>query len=228
MTNLPSLLEQSFAQQMRGLNFAKIGKVVAYDAASQRASVQPVLARALSTGTSEQYPVIEDVPVMWPRAGGASITFPVKPGDGCLLLFTDSSLDAWKQSGDTGAAGDNRQHALSDAVAIMGVVSFGDGGGSPDSAEITMGETVITLASGAATIKAPTVTIDAPTTTVQGNMTVVGSLNGQGGMTVTGNVTVEGSLGVQGGGLSHNGTNVGDDHVHGGIEPGSSTTDGPE
>lgn len=222
MTDLAPLLAQSFAQQQRGVHTAMPGVIQSYDAGAQRASVKPALSRNLSDGEVEELPILEDVPVIWPRSGGASMTFPIKSGDGCLLIFMERSIDEFKGKGGDVTPADPRQHALSDAVALMGFVHFGGGGGPDDAVEIKMGDTTVTVKDGEAIIKAPSVTIDAPETTVQGNMTVQGSISGQGGM------SVQGSLAVDGGALTHNGTNVGDDHVHGGVEPGSAKTDGPE
>jgi hypothetical protein len=33
------------------------------------------------------YPVIQDIPVVFPRGGGCTLTFPVKAGDECLVIF---------------------------------------------------------------------------------------------------------------------------------------------
>lgn len=46
-----------------------------------------------------------------------------------------------------------------------------------------------------------------------------------GGATVTINGT---GVSVDSSGLTHNGTNVGDDHVHGGVTPGAASTAGPQ
>ena len=37
-----------------------------------------------------------------------------------------------------------------------------------------------------------------------------------------------GGVAISGGSLTHNGTNVGDDHTHGGVNRGSQSTDGPD
>ena len=233
MTDLTGLLELAFRKQMRGFHTSLPGQITSYDASTQKATVKPLLSRKLRTGEEEVLPIIEDVPVIWPRSGGASMTFPVESGDGCLLIFTDRSLDEWKQDGGVVAPGDPRQHALSDAVALMGFVHFGGGGGPDKAVEIKMGDTTITLEGGTATIKAPSVTIDAPNTEVRGNMAVAGNVSvtgnfsGSGGLDVQGSGVIAGSLAV-GGSVSNAGVNIGNDHVHGGVESGGSTTDGPE
>ena len=47
-------------------------------------------------------------------------------------------------------------------------------------------------------------------------------------VTINGATSINGATAIEGGGLTHNGTNVGSDHVHGGVASGSSTTAGPQ
>lgn len=59
------------------------------------------------------------------------------------------------------------------------------------------------------------------------------SLTAPGGATVNadtvinGNTTVNGSFAASGGGFTHNGVNVGDNHTHGGVKSGPSSTGAP-
>lgn len=69
---------------------------------------------------SADLPVLVDVPVVFPSAGGCIITFPVKEGDECLLVFADYCIDFWWQNGGVQEPVDDRQHDLSDAFAIIG------------------------------------------------------------------------------------------------------------
>jgi hypothetical protein len=61
-----------------------------------------------------------DVPVIFPRGGGCTLTFPVKAGDECLLIFADRCIDFWWQNGGVQKPVDLRMHDLSDAFAIVG------------------------------------------------------------------------------------------------------------
>lgn len=219
MNDLASLLEQSFRQMLQSVHTAMPGQVESYSGG--RASVKPLISRQLDTGEVEELPVLNDVPIIWPRSGGASMTFPVKPGDKCLLIFVERSLDEFKSNGSMVAPQDPRTHSISDAVALMGFAHF-DGGSSGDTVEIKMGSTTINIGDGDVKIDAPSVSIKSPSVAIDGNVSVTGDFSASGGM------TVDGSLAVQGGSLTHRGTNVGDDHEHGGVERGGSKTDGPE
>src|SRR6185312_7133451 len=98
----------AFAQQMR---VSMPAVVVSFDATKQTVSVQPAIkeivayleAGGLWNNNTEAIPlpVLQDVPVVVPRAGGFTITLPIQPGDECLVVFGDTCIDAWWQSGGT-------------------------------------------------------------------------------------------------------------------------------
>src|SRR5208283_486773 len=67
-----------------------------------------------------QIPLLVDVPVVMPRAGGFEITLPVTAGDECLVIFADLCIDAWWQNGGVQARMDKRRHDFSDGFAILG------------------------------------------------------------------------------------------------------------
>lgn len=60
-----------------------------------------------------------DVPVMFPCAGGFTITHPIKEGDECYVSFADRSIDVWWQSGGIQNPFDTRKHDLSDGFAFF-------------------------------------------------------------------------------------------------------------
>ncbi|MGN6108539.1 MAG: Gp138 family membrane-puncturing spike protein [Kofleriaceae bacterium] len=106
------------------------GRVESFDAATQRASVQPLVRRAyydaeLDETVNERHPVIPDVPICFPGAGDWRLTFPIVKGDTVLLVFASCSLDRWLSRGGEVDPEDDRRHSLSDAVAIPGLYSFG-------------------------------------------------------------------------------------------------------
>ncbi len=72
---------------------------------------------------SVEMPVLLDVPVVFPHAGGCSLTFPIKAGDECLVVFADRCIDAWWRDGGIQPPLSARMHDLSDGFAICGVWS---------------------------------------------------------------------------------------------------------
>lgn len=90
-------------------------------------SAQPCIKEKIrqSDGTVKDIslPVIEDIPLVYPSAGGFSITFPVSINDECLLVFADFCIDSWWQSGGLQTQFESRRHDLSDCFAIPSQMS---------------------------------------------------------------------------------------------------------
>lgn len=68
-------------------------------------------------------PTLPHCPVVFPRGGGCSLTFPVNTGDECMVLFSSRSIDEWWQSGIGQPPFDYRQHDLSDGLCFVGLTS---------------------------------------------------------------------------------------------------------
>lgn len=65
--------------------------------------------------------VLQDVPLVFPSAGGFTITFPVAAGDEVLIVFTSRCIDSWWQNGGyANKPMEFRMHDLSDGFAIPG------------------------------------------------------------------------------------------------------------
>ncbi len=70
--------------------------------------------------TLQDYPVIQDCPLIVLGGGNTRITFPVKAGDQCLLLFNDRDIDTWYQGSTTSPNSTPRLHSFSDCIALIG------------------------------------------------------------------------------------------------------------
>lgn len=68
-------------------------------------------------------PLLLDCPVVFPHAGGCSLTFPIKAGDECLVVFACRAIDLWWQSGGVQPPAETRMHDLSDGFVIPGPYS---------------------------------------------------------------------------------------------------------
>ncbi|EHF8259118.1 hypothetical protein B8Z58_005064, partial [Enterobacter roggenkampii] len=112
---------QSINEQIR---VALPGIIQSFDPDTVTATVQPSV-RSMERDndgntTTDDYPLLVDVPVIFPRGGGCTLTFPVKAGDECLVIFSDRCIDFWWQNGGIQEPADPRMHDLSDAFAIVG------------------------------------------------------------------------------------------------------------
>jgi len=103
---------------MFDLHVSMPGIVQSFDPEAKTVTVQPAI-RAFVDGEATEYPLLVDVPVVFPSAGGFTLTFPIKQGDDCLVIFSDSCFDAWWQSGGVQNPVEFRIHDLSDAMAVF-------------------------------------------------------------------------------------------------------------
>ncbi len=106
-----------------GIRVALPGIVQEWDAATQTCKVQLAVREKVSFAGQPRemdIPILVDVPVVMPRAGGYSLVFAPRTGDECLVVFADMCIDAWWQSGGVQSQADKRRHDLSDGFAILG------------------------------------------------------------------------------------------------------------
>lgn len=200
------------------------GRVLVYDPDDLTVIAQPTVRASVrgpdGTVTTVAISPLPDVPVVFPSAGGYTLTFPIAAGDECLLVFSSRCIDQWWLAGGVRDAIDARMHDLSDAFAIIGPRSRARplAGISTTSVQLRSddGTLVVDLDHGAGkvTIVAPTeVTITSPLVTMSGDLHVAGDVEVGGAVTATGDVTGEGTS-------LHT-------HVHSGVRSGDSNTGAP-
>lgn len=226
----------------QNLRVAMPGIIQSFDAAEVTAVVQPAI-RCVETDndgnrTTRDYPLLTDVPVVFPRGGGCTLTFPVKAGDECLVIFADRCIDFWWQSGSVQEPVDDRMHDLSDAFAIVGPQSQAKKISSISASgaqlrtddgkafiEVAAGGNITAQTAGTLTAKADGgTTITSPNITLNGNVTINGNLSqgmGDGGGTATmlGPITVTNDVKAAGKSLTT--------HTHGGVQHGNDDTGAP-
>lgn len=104
------------------------GIVQSYNQSKMTVSVLPAINARIrnvdGTFSSLQMPLLLDCPVQWQGGGGATLTFPVKKGDECLVVFSARCIDAWWSSGQVSDPPVFRMHNLSDGFALIGVRSL--------------------------------------------------------------------------------------------------------
>ena len=217
------------------LRVALPGIIQSFDPDTVTAVVQPAI-RYIERDNdgnkaTKDYPLLVDVPVVFPRGGGCTLTFPVSEGDECLVIFADRCIDFWWQSGGVQEPVDGRMHDLSDAFCIVGPQSQAKkiSGISTTAAQLRTddGSAFIEVAAGGdiTATTAGNATINAPEIILNGNVTINGNLSqgmGEGGGTATmkGPVTVTNDVTAGGKSLMT--------HTHGGVETGSGNTGEPQ
>lgn len=94
------------------------GSITAYDPATGLATVQPRAKFKKPDGTTMDFPVISGVPVHFPHSEKLAIAFPIKAGDSCMVIFSESSLDYWQYEKETDTT---LKFDLSNAMCIPGL-----------------------------------------------------------------------------------------------------------
>lgn len=228
---------------MSAMRVSMPGIIQSFDPDAVTAVVQPAIKGveqdASGADVSVNIPLLVDVPVVFPRGGGCTLTFPVKAGDECLVIFADRCIDFWWQSGGIQEPVDERMHDLSDAFCIVGPQSQAKkiGGISTTAAQLRTddGSAFIEVAAGHdVTVKTPgklTASADggteitSPEIILNGNVTINGNLSqgmgeSGGSATMHGPVTVTNDVTAGGKSLMT--------HTHGGVEHGNDSTGEPE
>lgn len=117
---LASLLELHRKGTMRQINCHQLGEIVSFNPADQTAEVQLKMTFVMNEEI-KTYPLLIDCPCIILAGGEGRVTFPIKAGDSCLVLFNDRDMDNWFASGQTMPPRTNRYHDFSDAIALVGL-----------------------------------------------------------------------------------------------------------
>jgi len=201
-------------------------------------------------------PVLVDVPVMFPHGGAFHILFPVEVDDSCIVFFSERDFSIWYEESQTSPPGSNRKHSLSDSICFVGMYSKPDAAiisgksnfnlqirnglntvyiemtpdGSIDIISSSNNESITIEASGSDSVvnvkstgASGVVNLEANTVNIKGNNVLnleAPAINVDGTITHTGNQSTSGD--VTASGISLN------SHVHGGVDPGSGTSGGPQ
>ena len=119
---LEQLLQNLEHNVFSGLRVSLPAIVTSFDPEKQTISCVPAVRELVNTNGKVKFttlPELKDVPIQLPRSGGWSITFPIKPGDECMVVFQDLCIDGWWFRGGIQNWNDLRRHDLSDAIAIF-------------------------------------------------------------------------------------------------------------
>lgn len=216
------------------------GIIQSFDPIACTCTVQPAIsgqaADELGNFKSAPLPLLLDVPVVFPRGGGCTITFPIKEGDECLVIFSDRCIDFWWQNGGVQEPVDPRQHDLSDAFAFVGPQSQAEKINNISTTTLQMrtddGTAYIELDpnSHAVNIVAPGgLNVTTPLAKFSQAVTITGLLTWMGGM--VGSLATGTAAKITGaieffGSLKSNGKDISDQHTHKGVQSGTGNSGG--
>jgi hypothetical protein len=131
--DLKDALQLFKKEVMLELHSHHIGVIEEFDALTQTATVRLAYKRTFFKNDSKggltpellDYPLLGDVPCVFLGGGKGNLTFPIEPGDECILLINDRDIDRWWATSNSESGTDSlRLHALTDAIALVGVRSL--------------------------------------------------------------------------------------------------------
>jgi hypothetical protein len=121
------ILRLAFRSMQARLWTALPGIVQKFDAAANTVDVQPTINGVVTnpdgSTSSLQMPVLLDCPVAWQGGGDCTLTFPIKQGDECLVVFASRCINGWWAQGGVQDPPKLRMHNLSDGFALVGLKS---------------------------------------------------------------------------------------------------------
>jgi len=223
------------------------GRVVTFYADNQTADVQICAEDVYDTVEKKQImvkpQVLKGIPVHMPKGGIFRITFPVEPGDTCLLVFSQTGYDHWLYS-DKDVAGQiekepaqhlYRHHNRNDAFCIVGFETLPRvlTDYNPEDLEVrnTTNTQVVRLKkNGDIELETSTgISLTSESITLNGTTTINGPTTINDTLDVTSLTSLSGGLDVTGGtktdSLEIDGQDF-DSHKHSGVSSGGSVTGG--
>ncbi len=139
---IPKLIEQfggNSVKQIKGLIDSKlasvhtttVGVIESFNAEKQTAVIRPAIKKIVTTETkntiiynTSEYPLLVNVPVIFPGGGDWFMTFPVQEGDECLIFSMERSIGNWNKNGGVQDPSNYRRKlSFKDAVAMVGIQS---------------------------------------------------------------------------------------------------------
>lgn len=208
--SLAGLLRVAIGKSLQGIDTMLPAKVMAYDRATNRATVQPLIMMGTTTGARVSRAQVASVPVYQAAGGGFVLSFPLVPGDlGWLKasdrdisLFLQSLNEEWPNTARSRSFADGvffpdrmRQFTLAGDDMERAVLQTADGDvrvsvGAAD-VEVSAGEYTLVVGpdgieavvgDSTVTIEPDGVTITATLTTIDGPLTVTGLITAEGGI----------------------------------------------
>ena len=243
--NMSTVFRHVLRQFIKDIHTCVPGIVEAYSQGEKRLQVRPAIRLVKSDGTSLSRPPIIDVPVVWPSGGGISLVFPLGVGETVLLCFSERGIGEFKKIFGESLPDMVGLFSETDAIAIAGFggLSINPATSQGGSFQDDEGRNYVFVERGRVKIHSTRkveiqadseVEITAPLTEVRGPAVIRGDVAIYGDVNVfgddeggIGNLTIRANTRIQGT-LENNGTNVGSNHRHGGVDRGGGITDGPQ
>lgn len=196
--SLAGVLNVVLRKHLQGVDDMLPARVLAYDRATNRVQVQPLIKMVLTNETLVERGQIASLPVLQLGGGGFIMSFPIAAGNLGWIKANDRDISLFKKTYSDAPPNTNRFHSFSDALFIPDVMT---------------GYTIASEDQGNAVLQnlAGTVKI-----ALFPNKVKITSPN----IEIVGDVSITGAI-------TNNGKNIGSTHVHSGVQTGISNTGQP-
>lgn len=124
--SLTGVLRLAMIKLQQSMDGRMPARVVAYDRATNRATLQPVIKMVGTDGTELARAPVASVRVYQPGNGRFNMSFPIKPGDLGWLQAGDRDISAFLQNHMDGPPNTSRMHSFQDGIFFPDAMKFGD------------------------------------------------------------------------------------------------------
>lgn len=175
-------ITNTIQKNLKGVHTAMPGEVLSFDPGTGLASVQPKMKYKKPDGTTVDYPQITGVPVWFPQGmgQGATIAYPVKAGDGCLIVIGEQSLDYWMYGQETST---DLAFDMTNAMCIVGLFVQAN---SVVADACGQNAIIVDVKGTRITVKSGLVQIDAAKVQINGDVNINGKVESTGDMVAGG------------------------------------------
>ena len=167
IVNFPLAIKTAVWSILANVHTAMPGEIVDYDPETVTATIEPSVKRKMANGEILTMPLLNMVPILFPRTADFGLTFPLKKGDGVLVIFSERALDTWWNKGKGFVPATIRKFDLSDGIAIPGLFTKNNGIAADDKLRLKFKDVFLetdgddfTLTNGSAIIKSDGGSID--------------------------------------------------------------------
>jgi len=200
--NMTDWLKFNFPQLMKNVYTCLPAIISSYDSSTKRAVIQIAIQQLKTDDTESSYPLIANVPVIFPASSKYIVQFPLEAKDPVIAIFSQRGLSKFKQVYEEALPDVYSFFSMHDACVIPGFGTLQNTVAEEDAlvAQTVDASTYISIKTGEIKVVATEIVLD-------------------------GNVQTTGNL--EAATLSINGEDLPTNHRHQDVQPGAGTTSTP-
>lgn len=193
--SMAGLMRQFGSKLLQNTDDCLPARVVSFDAAANRVSVQPLVMLVTTEGEAVQRAPLASLPVFRLGVGKGFLYVPIQPGDLGWIKAADRDLSLVMQSFGVAEPNTRRMHSFQDAVFLPDAMRAANPEG-PDAERIVIAwedGSKVTIGDGSVEVHGVTeVLLKAPLVRVEGDVDCTGKAKFAGGVEGAGGITLEG------------------------------------